>query len=76
MLLPNDLDSYSKKETMDSYWIPGVNNQGGFGRWAFAEMTDVLEMEESLQEKICENFNVLLSENVNHGDTENTEKMK
>jgi len=69
-------DAKAKKETMDSYWIPGVNNHGGFGRWAFAEMTDVWEMEEGLQEKICENFNVLLSENVNHGDTANTEKMK
>gem|GEM_PF-804650 len=72
-------DAKAKKETMDSYWIPGVNNHGGFGRWAFAEMTDVWEMEEGLQEKLCENFNVLLSEKVNHGDTENTEnteKMK
>lgn len=39
-------------------------------------MTDVWEMEDGLQEKICENFNVLLSEKVNHGDTESTEKMK
>ena len=24
---------------MDAYWVPGVNNLGTFGRWAFAEFT-------------------------------------
>ena len=26
---------------MDTYWIPGVNNLATYGRWAFAEFTDV-----------------------------------
>ena len=30
---------------MDSYWVPGVNNHGDYGRWAFAEFTDVFEVE-------------------------------
>ena len=30
-----------KKKTMDTYWVPGVNNLESFGRWAFAELTDV-----------------------------------
>ena len=38
-------DAKDKKKTMDSYWVPGVNNLGSFGRWAFAEFRDVLEME-------------------------------
>lgn len=34
-----------KANTMRAYWIPGVNNLGKFGRWAFAEFTAVYEME-------------------------------
>jgi len=30
---------------MEAYWVPGVNNLGTFGRWAFAEFTDVWEIE-------------------------------
>ena len=26
---------------METYWVPGVNRLGAFGRWAFAEFTDV-----------------------------------
>ena len=38
-------DAKVKKETMDTYWIPGVNNLGSHGGWAFAEFTDVYEIE-------------------------------
>ena len=38
-------DAKDKKATMDTYWIPGVNHQGDWGRWAFAEFTDVYEVE-------------------------------
>ena len=37
-------DAKDKKKTMDSYWVPGVNGLGSFGRWAFAEFRDALEM--------------------------------
>lgn len=37
-------DAKVKKETMDTYWIPGVNNLKTFGRWAFVELTDVWTM--------------------------------
>ena len=30
---------------MDTRWVPGVNNHGDYGRWAFAEFTDVFGME-------------------------------
>jgi type III restriction enzyme len=30
---------------METYWIPGVNNHGQYGRWAFAEFTEVYEIE-------------------------------
>ena len=34
-----------KKETMMAYWVPGVNHSGQFGRWAFAELKDVYQIE-------------------------------
>ena len=34
-------DAKDKKQTMDTYWVPGVNRLGSYGRWAFAEFTDV-----------------------------------
>ena len=30
-----------KAETMRTLWVPGVNNLGGQGRWAYAEFKDV-----------------------------------
>ncbi|MGD0542493.1 MAG: DEAD/DEAH box helicase family protein, partial [Tepidisphaeraceae bacterium] len=29
-------DAKEKKATMDTYWVPGVNHLGAYGRWAFA----------------------------------------
>lgn len=34
-------DAKEKKSTMDSYWVPGVNHLGTFGRWAFLELKQV-----------------------------------
>ena len=36
-----DEDDKDKAETMKTLWVPGVNNLGTQGRWAFAEFTDV-----------------------------------
>jgi type III restriction enzyme len=33
-------DAKDKANTMDAYWVPGVNNLGTFGRWAFAEFRE------------------------------------
>ena len=38
-------DAKEKKVTMESYWIPAVNNLGDFGRWAFAEFTYVYDID-------------------------------
>jgi type III restriction enzyme len=38
-------DAKLKAETMRKLWVPGVNNLDRFGRWAFAEFTDVFEIE-------------------------------
>ncbi len=37
-------DAKEKANTMRAYWVPGVNNLGRFGRWAFAEFTAVHEI--------------------------------
>jgi type III restriction enzyme len=34
-----------KANAMRAYWVPGVNNLGKFGRWAFAEFKEVYEIE-------------------------------
>ncbi|MBW7862101.1 MAG: DEAD/DEAH box helicase family protein, partial [Rhodocyclaceae bacterium] len=39
-------DAKEKKSTMDTYWVPGVNHLGTYGRWAFAEFTDVFQMQD------------------------------
>ena len=38
-------DAKEKKAAMDTCWIPGVNNLGHYGRWAFAEFTEVYRIE-------------------------------
>jgi len=45
-------DAKVKKETMDTYWIPGVNNLGAHGRWAFAEFTDIYAIEASFDRMV------------------------
>ena len=53
-------DAKEKKLTMDSYWIPGVNNLQTHGRWAFAEFTDVFEMQEDFANKVAAGFNRMI----------------
>ena len=49
-------DAKEKKSTMETYWAPGVNNLGKFGRWDFAELTAVYEIESGFAEKVREHF--------------------
>ncbi len=37
---------------MRAYWVPGVNNLRSYGRWQFAEFTDVWDMEEKFAELV------------------------
>ena len=46
-------DAKDKKVTMDTYWVPGVNGLGTFGRWAFAEFTDVYEIDSGFDSLIA-----------------------
>lgn len=54
-------DAKEKKITMDTYWVPGVNNLGTYGRWAFAEFADVFEMQHDFKEKVEQEFNKMVS---------------
>jgi type III restriction enzyme len=53
-------DAKEKKSTMDIYWIPGVNHLKTYGRWAFAEFTDVYRMEADFDAKVEARFNKML----------------
>ena len=41
---------------MDIYWVPGVNNIRTHGRWAFAEFTDVYQMQVDFATKMEDEF--------------------
>ncbi|HYF61533.1 MAG TPA: DEAD/DEAH box helicase family protein [Herpetosiphonaceae bacterium] len=43
-----------KANTMRSLWVPGVNNLGSYGRWAFAEFTDVFKIEAEFSRIVSE----------------------
>ncbi|HYR12380.1 MAG TPA: hypothetical protein VEQ60_31625, partial [Longimicrobium sp.] len=45
-------DARDKKSAMDTYWVPGVNNLGTHGRWAFAELTEVYQIESDFTARV------------------------
>ncbi|WP_256578086.1 hypothetical protein [Pseudomonas sp. PIC25] len=66
-------DAVEKKSTMDTYWVPGVNYLGSYGRWAFAEFTDVFQMQHDFSQKIEGEFNKLIASVVGVKDTSSDE---
>jgi hypothetical protein len=50
-------DAKEKKSTMDTYWVPGVNHLGTYGRWAFAEFTEIYQIESDFKAKVESEFN-------------------
>ena len=57
-------DAIVKKETMETYWVPGVNNLGVYGRWAFAELTDVFQMESDFAARITAEVNKMIESSI------------
>jgi type III restriction enzyme len=53
-------DAKNKKSTMETYWIPGVNNLKQYGRWAFAEFTEIYDMDKDFNAKIDQSFEEIL----------------
>jgi len=54
--------SLLEKATMETYWIPGVNNHGCYGRWAFAEFTDAYRIEADFKAKVEAEFNKMIDQ--------------
>jgi type III restriction enzyme len=48
-------DAQLKAETMRTLWVPGVNRLARHGRWAFAELTDVFDIQAGL-DRLVESF--------------------
>jgi type III restriction enzyme len=46
---------------METYWVPGVNNLGKYGRWSFAEFTDVYEMQTDFEAQVEEEFKKMIT---------------
>ena len=53
-------DAKDKKATMETYWIPGVNNIGKYGRWAFAEFTEVYQIGSDFEARVEAEFNKMI----------------
>ena len=53
-------DAKEKKATMDTYWVPGVNHHGCYGRWAFAEFTDVYQMQSDFEARVEAAFSEMI----------------
>jgi len=53
-------DAKEKKATMEIYWAPGVNNLKQYGRWAFAEFTEVYQIEADFEAKVEAEFNKMI----------------
>jgi type III restriction enzyme len=53
-------DAKIKKETMDTYWVPGVNHLGSFGRWAFAEFVDIYTMGSDFEKEVESHFTKMI----------------
>jgi type III restriction enzyme len=53
-------DAKEKKSTMETYWVPGVNNLNKHGRWSFAEFTDVYSIQTGFAAKVESEFNKMI----------------
>ena len=55
-------DAKEKKSTMETYWVPGVNHLKTYGRWAFAEFTEVYQIEADFKAKVEGEFSKMIDE--------------
>jgi type III restriction enzyme len=70
-------DAKEKKNTMETYWVPGVNNMGGYGRWAFAEFREVYEIEAEFAAKVAAAFDEMIDSaeaKVKYGEKDDVER--
>ena len=53
-------DAKEKKSTMETYWVPSVNHLTTYGRWGFAEFTDIYQIEHDFEAKVRREFNRMI----------------
>lgn len=53
-------DAKDKKAAMETRWLQGVNNARQYGRWAFAEFTDVYAMQKDFGDKVQAQFDAMV----------------
>ena len=52
-------DAKEKKATMETYWVPGVNHLGTYGRWAFLELRNVYLIQAEFAARVEEALNTI-----------------
>lgn len=55
-------DAKEKKAAMETCWLPGVNNIGHYGRWAFAEFTEIWQMEADFAARLEQEFDRIIQQ--------------
>ena len=45
---------------METRWLPSVNNAKQYGRWAFAEFTDLYAMQKDFGDKVQAQFDAMV----------------
>jgi type III restriction enzyme len=55
-------DAKEKKATMETYWVPGVNCLCTYGRWVFAEFTEIYAIESDFATTVEREFNRMVEE--------------
>ena len=55
-------EAKAKADTMNTYWVPGVNALGCHGRWAFVELRDRFQMQEDFDAAVGEALEVFARE--------------
>jgi type III restriction enzyme len=55
-------DAKEKKATMETYWVPGVNHLGAYGRWVFAEFSEIYQIEADFKAKVESEFNKMIEQ--------------
>ncbi len=53
-------DAKVKKSTMETYWVPAANYSGEYGRWDFAELTDVWQIETDFEANVESAFDQMI----------------
>jgi type III restriction enzyme len=55
-------DVKAKKLAVETYWLPGVNALGTYGRWAFAQFEDVFAMQTDFEKIVSAQFEAMIQQ--------------